>query len=495
MARTDRAAVASPGREGCFVDETTQRLDCLLVSPPVHYREGDNIWKEIDSNFPPLGLASIAGHVREKGFSVEIIDCNIDARSVEAFAKHFQEGYKEAGKVPRVIGITASTCYVKKAYQIAGICRSLYPESLVVFGGVHATFMSDEVIGQSAVDVVVVGEGEITMEEILSGKPLAEIDGIVYKEAGETKRTGPRQRISDLDALAMPAYDLLPILKYKPAKGSYKRLPAMSMMTSRGCPGRCTFCNKTLGNKMVFKSAAGIVAEIEYLVDHYGIRQIMFYDDTFTVLRKNVMELCRLLGEKKLDLSWTCFARVDYVDEEMLGAMRAAGCHQIMYGVENIDESVLKNINKKIDVPQVVRAVQYTKAAGIECRLAFMVGNPGDDREIVERNIRFIIRVNPDLLIVNVTTPFPGTEMFAWAKERNLLLTQDWDDYNLAKPVMRLENMTEQEIQDCYRMMYRRVYFRPGYLLKKLSGIRTRDDLRVLFEGALALGAFIWGKR
>lgn len=467
------------------------KLDCLLISPPVHYRDGENIWKEIDSNFPPLGLASIAGYVRSKGYGVEIIDCNIDAPSVEAFGKYFLEHYKEAGKMPRVIGLTASTCYIKKAYQIAEICRRLYPEALIVFGGVHATFMSDEVINKPFVDVVVVGEGELTMEEILAGKSLVEIDGIIYKEGGQIRRANSRRRIMNLDSLPMPAYDLLPILKYKPAKGSYKRLPAMSMITSRGCPGRCTFCSKTLGNQMVFKSAAGIYQEIKYLVDHYGVKQIMFYDDTFTVYRKNVLDLCDLLIDNKLDLCWTCFARVDYVDQEMLQKMKAAGCHQIMYGVENIDETVLKNINKKIDLPQVVRAVKWTKAAGIECRLAFMVGNPGDNREIIEKNIAFINKLNPDLLIVNITTPFPGTEMFAWAKERNLILTYDWDDYNLAKPVMRLENLTEREISDFYRLMYRRVYFQPRYVFKKLLSVRSYDDFKVLFEGALALLSFI----
>jgi len=467
------------------------KLDCLLISPPVYYREGENIWKEIDSNFPPLGLASIAGYVREKGFSVEIIDCNIDAPSVEAFEKYFLQHYKDAGKSPRVIGFTASTSYVKKAYQMAEICRRLYPQSVIVFGGVHATFMSDEVISLPYVDIVVLGEGELTMEEILAGKNPAEIDGIIYKADGKVNRTAPRSRIINLDALPMPAYDLLPIPKYKPAKGSYKKLPAMSMMTSRGCPGRCTFCNKTLGNQMIFKSADGIFKEIKYLADNYGIKQIMFYDDTFTVFRKNVMDLCDLLLESKMDIAWTCFARVDYVDDQMLLKMHAAGCHQIMFGVENIDESVLKNINKKINLPQVINAVKWTKASGIECRLAFMVGNPGDNREIIEKNIKFIKKLDPDLLIVNITTPFPGTEMFSWAKERNLILTYDWDDYNLAKPVMRLENLTEHEIADFYKLMYRSIYFRPKFVLKKLFSIRSFDDFKVLFEGASALLSFI----
>lgn len=475
--------------------EKQKQLDCLLISPPVHYRDGDNIWKEIDSNFPPLGLASMAGYVRKLGFGVEIIDCNIVAPSVEAFESYFIANYKNAGKLPRVIGLTASTCYVKKAYQLAEICRRLYPNSIIVFGGAHATFLSDEVINKPFVDIVVIGEGELTLAEILSGRPLAEIPGIVYKENNEIRTTVRRQRIADLDALPLPAYDLLPMDRYRPAKGSYKKLPAMSMMTSRGCPGRCTFCNKTLGEQMVFKSATGIYNEIRHLADNYGIRQIMFYDDTFTVFRQNVIDLCNLLIKNDLELSWTCFARVDYVDLEMLRLMKRAGCHQIMYGVENIDETVLRNINKKINLPQVVEAVKQTKAAGIECRLAFMVGNPGDNRQIIEKNVAFIKKLNPDLLIVNIATPYPGTEMFKWADSRGLLLTHDWDDFNLARPVMRLQNLSAEEISDLYRLMYRSFYFRPRYMLKKILNIGSFEDIKVLLDGASALFSFVWQKK
>ena len=179
----------------------------------------------------------------------------------------------------------------------------------------------------------------------------------------------------------------------------------------------------------------------------------------------------------------------------MLIKMKKAGCHQIMYGVENIDEGVLKNINKKIDINKVINATNLTKKVGIECRLAFMIGNPGDNEEIIKKNIAFINKVDPDLLIVNVTTPFPGTEMFKWAKEKNLILTYDWDDYNLANPVMRLENLTADQIKRFYKMMYRAFYFRLGFMLRKILKIRTIDDIKILFSGFISLLSFFKIKR
>jgi len=472
-------------------------LDCLLISPSTICRDDENIWKEINSNFPPLGLASLAGYIRNKDFSVKIIDSNIECPYIEDFQHFLKEKYYRRFSDIKLIGITAITCTIKKALKLAEICKKFYPNALVAFGGVHTTFVTEEVIKNKFVDVAILGEGEITLHELLLGKEPSKIRGICYKKFDTTtnKHTivtnTSRERINNLDVLPMPAYDLLPISKYRPAKGSYKRLPAMSMMTSRGCPGKCTFCSKTLGNKLFFRSAKKILEEIEYLIDKYKIKEILFYDDTFTVNKKNVLELCDLIIQKHIDITWTCFARVDFINLEMLKKMKQAGCHQIMYGVENIDEIVLKNIKKKINIEQIIQAIQWTKKVGIECRLAFMVGNPGDTKEIILKNISFINKVNPDLLVVNITTPFPGTEMFAWAKEKNLILTYDWNDYTLAKPVMRLENLSAEEIKEFYKLMYKKFYLRPSFIIKKLLKIKSINDVKILFGGCKAIFAFL----
>jgi radical SAM superfamily enzyme YgiQ (UPF0313 family) len=197
-----------------------------------------------------------------------------------------------------------------------------------------------------------------------------------------------------------------------------------------------------------------------------------------------------LLIERKLDVRWLCFARVDVVDEELLCKMKEAGCWQIMYGVENFNHGVLENIQKGIDVDQVFKAVSWTKKAGIECRICMMVGNPGDTEEIVNENIRLVKKLDPDLLVVNILTPFPGHDIFNWAKSKDLITSYNWDDYYGAQPLMKLDTLSPEDIKRLYVKMITSFYFRPKYILKKLIGIRSVLEVKLLMAGFLGIVGF-----
>jgi radical SAM superfamily enzyme YgiQ (UPF0313 family) len=464
-------------------------LDLVLINPSLFKKE-TNIWQKIDSCLPSLGLASLAAYSRQQGFQVRIIDAPALKISVEKFGDFLRadlENYRA-----RYYGFTATTAAVKNAYLMAQVVKEIYPEAKIIFGGAHPTVLPEEVVSQSAINLVVVGEGELTLAEVLSGKNHSEVKGLVYRENGRIISNSPRERIKDLDQLPFPAYDLLPMEKYYPAKGSYQRLPAISMLTSRGCPGRCTFCNKTLGEQMVFRSADSLIEEIKMLSRDFGIRQINFYDDTFTVFKENIRRFCQLLLEQKIDISWCCFSRVDYVDLELLKLMKRAGCHQIMYGIESGDEGVLRAINKKIDLATVRTVVKLTKQAKIDVRGAFMIANPTETRETVLRTLKFAQELNPEVAIFNITTPYPGTEMFKEASGQGLIMTYDWDDYDLSKPIMKLENLSQEEIIKLYHYCYQKFYFRPRYVLLRLKRLFTRSgELRLLLESLRALLSFL----
>jgi anaerobic magnesium-protoporphyrin IX monomethyl ester cyclase len=448
-------------------------IDAILINPCL-FKKNSNIWQKVDSCFPSLGLASIAAYARKEGFTVKIIDAPALKLTLENFESYLSDNFN--GEDCRYIGLTATTSAVKNAYAMAEIAKKVFPSAKIVFGGVHATVLPDEVIRQKFVDLVVRGEGEVTFYEILKNVNLRNINGLVFKENGSLIYNPDRCRIFDLDGLPFPAYDLLPMDKYYPAQGSYKRLPAMSMFSTRGCPGQCTFCNKTLGNRIVFRSAESLVKEIQMLQSHYNIRQIMFYDDTFTVNKENVRKFCRILIEKKINISWCCFSRVDFIDLEILKLMKQAGCHQIMYGVESADQGILKEINKRIDLNKVAAAVALTKKAKIDLRLAFMIGNPSETRETVLKTLNYAIKLNPDLVSFNITTPYPGTQMFDEASKNNLILTYDWDDYDLSRPIMKLKNLSQEEIKNLYRYCYRKFYLRPRYILNRLIRLITRPN-------------------
>ncbi|HIA36976.1 MAG TPA: radical SAM protein [Flavobacteriales bacterium] len=472
--------------------ENTAMLDCLLVCPNYKLNKG-SVYRSQRFNDPPLGLMALASYVREKGHSVKIVDCNVEARGVENFTNHLKKNYVDKNISIRVFGFTTTTLTISTAFLMAKVCKVLYPESTVVFGGTHSTLMSEESINNENVDIVAKGEGELTLEEILAGKEWSEIDGIVYKnnlEKDKIVSAKPRERIKNIDILPFPAYDLIEISRYRPVTGAYKRLPAMLMVSSRGCPWSCIFCKGAFEQRATFRSAERIYEEVLHLVNNCGIKEILFMDDVFTVKKKNLAKLCDLLIENKIDITWVCFARVDVIDLELLQKMKDAGCHQIMYGVENFDPEVLKTINKKISKDLVFQAVRWTKEIGIDVRLSFLVGNPGDTEEIILENIRLIRELDPAILVVCIVMPFPGTALYTWAKSNDRIITYDWDEYYGANPVMRIDHLSTRDINRLYAKMIRSFYFRPHYILRKILKSHTWTEIGMLAIGFTGLVAF-----
>jgi anaerobic magnesium-protoporphyrin IX monomethyl ester cyclase len=281
----------------------------LLISPPYSFGK-DNLLEELNYHLPPQGLLSIASFVRASGFDVYLADCQLECRNIESFAAYLQRNFRDKPTGLTHIGISAVTISANNAFQIAKLCRDFYPESKIIMGGAHPTVMFEEVLEKSVADIVVYGEGEITMLELMQGISLNEIKGICYKDVeGKLVVNPPRERISDLDTLPLPAYDLIHIHRYKAAEGIYRKLPVMNMITSRGCPNQCTFCSKTLGSRVSVKSPERIIEEMLVLKNNFGIREIMFHDDTFTLDKKRVHALCDLIiitvGQNVLDMLCT----------------------------------------------------------------------------------------------------------------------------------------------------------------------------------------------
>ena len=227
--------------------------------------------------------------------------------------------------------------------------------------------------------------------------------------------------------------------------------------------------------------------EVKLLQDRYGIREVCFYDDTFSAVKREVQAFCQAVRELKLDLTWSCFSRIDTYHEDTFRMMKEAGCHQVMVGVESANPTILHNINKQIDVEKVAGIVRSMQKLGLEVRAAFMLGNPGETEETMEENIRFAIKLDPDLAIFNITTPYPGTKMFRWAEEKRYLLTRRWDDYDLAKPVLRLPTVSPEAVQRYYDMAHRRFLLRPKFLVRRLWRMRNFTELASALRGLRVL--------
>jgi radical SAM superfamily enzyme YgiQ (UPF0313 family) len=357
----------------------------------------------------------------------------------------------------------------------------------MIIGGSHVTSLPMQTLENPSFDYAVVGEGELTSLEFLEalerGRDLSAVKGIAYRENGKVRLTPRREYIADLDTLPFPDRASLPPLQaYHPSPSSYRRLPLGTMVTSRGCPHHCIFCDRAVfGNAYRARGAKSVVDEMEILVHHHGAREIRFWDDTFNLRPARVLEICREIGERKLDVEWSCVARVGNMTEEVLRPMRRAGCWQIDYGIETGNPDVLKSINKGITMDLVRRAVRLSRKAGIRVRGFFMLGLPGETEETMQETISFAKSLPLDVAVFHITTPLPGTELFEQAKSRGEISPEvAWDKYLMFSaedlPYVT-KGLTKELLRRYESLAYKEFYMRPGYILGQARRIRTREDI------------------
>lgn len=459
----------------------------LLIQPQRGFEKG-NVWRLINRCLPPLGLASLGAVLERKGFSVQIFDTTAIGLSQEEIVRQIQASR------PDWIGITATTVEINHALQLAALIKQVLPKVKIIFGGAHPTALPGEVAAHPAVDAVVRGEGEETLVALVQASDWAKVQGITWRtESGEIQANPSRPMIADLDKLPMPAYHLLPMKNYRPSIGNFRRLPAISMVTTRGCPGRCTFCStRAMGERIRVRDASLLADEIEFLVKNYGIKEISFYDDTISWHKVNFTRTLEEIIRRKLDITWSCMSRVDMVDYEMLCLMKRAGCHQVGYGIESSSPEILKNVKKSMDLSVVPNRVRDTKRAGLDVRLMFMFGNPGETPKTMRDTLRYALSMKSDLYVFNITVPFPGTEMFAWAESNGYLGTRNWDHYDLSHAVMRLPTVGPDELIAFYRQAYRTAYLRPGALARRAARfLRPREWVTAFYNANYFLNVIL----
>lgn len=302
----------------------------------------------------PLGLMFLAGVLEKNNYDVKIIDAFLEELDQYHLSK------KIISENPDIVGITSDSANYFESLRVAGLVKNV-SKAIVVMGGVHVTIRPKQIFNYPDVDIVVFGEGEYTMLEIVqrieTGKSLDGCLGCFAKENGNKIYNSPRPRIKELDLLPMPARHLLP----------FKRYQSNIIISSRGCPYSCTFCSskEIWGNIYTFRSPEKVVDEIEFLIEKYEIESIYFGDENFTLKRERIIGICNELKRRNIQITWSCSSRVDLVDKELLVTMYDAGCTSLWYGIESGSEKSLIKINKGITLETVRHAVKITREAKI----------------------------------------------------------------------------------------------------------------------------------
>jgi len=434
-------------------------VDVMLIYPPYSYPRKS----------PPVGLAYLAAVLEEKGYKVIIIDLSVSSFGLGKLREQLSV------EEPRIVGVSFMTNQYREAINIASIAKEACPKALVVAGGPHASVLPVELLQKSSFDAVAIGEGEATIVDIAEmlskgATRLEGIKGIVYKSKGDIRANPPREPITDIDSLPFPSWHLLELDKYSIlSSGGEARERVYAILSSRGCPNRCVFCDShsVFGRRFRGRSAVNIYKEILFLHEKFNARQFDFIDDTFTVDRERVFELCDLIVRNNLGIKWMCNARVNTVDLEMLKAMNQAGCVRIEFGVESGDQEVLEIMKKGITISQIKDAHKMAKEAGLSVGTFAMVGNFGEGWDSVIETEKLLSALGSDDICLSIATPFPGTEMYSRAKREGLLLTEDWSRYVTSPtylpgywPVMKTDKMEANEILDAFFYLHSRFFGR-----------------------------------
>mgnify|MGYP000948773642 CR=1 FL=1 len=451
-------------------------MNFTFINPP-RKTNRNNLWSVIDAEMPPLGMATLAAIWEKEGHASQIIDS-------AALKLTIPETISKITPAPDYIGITATTTEISNATEIAQAARRAFQGTKIILGGVHPTVFHEELVRHNICDMVVRNEGEFALIALAKGTALDKVPNLTWKnEHGKIIINPVSSQFVDLDSLPFPLYEKLPMSLYHSALGAARRQPSIGMITSRGCPGKCSFCfSEMFGVKIRFMSPERIVEHILLLNRKYGIREISFYDDTFTADQNRIAALCQMLLNRKLKISWSCFARVDTVTPELLLLMKKAGCHQVMYGFETSDETILDRFNKRVNLEQARNAIRWTKAAKINIRGAFMLGSPEETAESMQKTIEFAKKSGIQLAIFNVTTPYPGTPLYREFSSRNALLHHNWDLYNRAELVLKLDTLTAEDVKYFYYKSYREFYLRPVFIIKYILNIRTLTEISILVK-------------
>lgn len=442
----------------------------VLVNPPV---TGDSPeWLEqLGSKLPFIGLCSLAAYIREKGYDVHLLDAYNLAMSVEAAVS---EVLKHS---PTHVGITAMTFTIPLAAEFAGKLKEEAPHVITIIGGNHVTAVPEETMKlYPQFDIGVLGEGEETLAEILSLPPelccLQDVKGIIWweetKRKKELTRNEPRPLMKNLDGLPFPAWDMLPGFPkfYKPTPTNFKKLPVSSLVTSRGCPYQCTFCDRSVfGNTCRWFSAEYIMRMLEDLRKRFRVREVCFYDDTFTANRKRLVQLCEAMIESKIKMKWSCLGRVDFVDPELLKLMKKAGCWLISYGIESASQEILDLYRKKTTTQQVIEAVTATKKAGIKARGFFIIGGPLETDESIGELKEMLDQVPLDDIHLSFFTPIPGSKLYEDA-ERYGAYDNDWSKVHVYSLNYTPYGLTPEKLEEYRSLLYKRFYFKPSRLFR-----------------------------
>lgn len=451
--------------------KVTLPLKIHFIVPPLT-SEGDPSTKRkrVGTFFLPLGLAAVAAICELKGHIVKVTDGAASFYNLKEIQKEIDE-FK-----PDIVGMSASFLNIETCHIIAKHIKEIIPQAKVILGGAQTSIFTKQALASKDVDWGIQSEAELVFDELLDAlddnKDFTKIKGLAYKNKFGEICINPKQELyHDINQFPMPARHLFPMEKYV----SYPLLRGkrtFSIITSRGCPYQCNFCSspEIFGQSFRYLNTENAMKEIRHLLDVYRADSLLFYDETFTVNRQRVIELCDAMIKEKISVEWGCFTRVNLVDKELLQKMKLAGCYIIYFGVESGVQRLLDLVKKGFELNTARNAVKLCKEIGIQPWCSFMLGLPSETEEESWQTINFALELDPEYIEFGIFMPWQGTPAYELAKKYGVILNENISDYKtwLDKPFFKpCPNRDPEEVIRTVKKGHKKFYLRPKYIIKK----------------------------
>lgn len=438
----------------------------LLIHPLGYKKEAASQDVSRKANImPPLGLASIAAYLEREGFTADIIDCYAHPDSDALIMDYIKR------QSPAFIGLSCTTSSFLDGVRIVEMIKAESPDIRAIFGGVHVSALREKVLADfPLVDFVVVGEGEVTLTELLQSgnrEPLG-IEGVIFRDStGKIIYNGYRESRLELDTLPIPAYEklagypdayMLPIFNYPTA-------PNTSCISSRGCPYACSYCDRSVFRRSFrYNSAEYLYNHLRYLKDKFGIRHINFYDDQFTFNRQRVETFTTMMIEQPLGMTFNCAVRAEHIDFDLLKLMKKAGCWMISLGIETGDEDLLAQHRQNADLNMLADKIRLIKKAGIRVKGLLMMGLPGESESSIKKSMAYVFSLPIDDFNLAKFTPFPGSPLYQNIHELGEF-EEDWEKMDCMRFQFVPHGMTRERLEELFIQYYTNHYKRPKVLL------------------------------
>ena len=447
-------------------------MKVALVFPRFKYPCGD----------PPLGVAYLHSYIKRKiNLDMDVYDTTFEKKPLEYIRNSFTD------KKYDVVGISLMTSMLNDALNVASIIKEINPNTKIIFGGPHPTVMPNETLQNKCVDAVIIGEGELTLLELIKNKSNFEmVNGIWFKKDGKIIRNSFRPPNKNIDEFSFPLLDKFPMEDYIKVwfqlETSIGKLMGTNILMSRGCPFNCSYCQPTLrrlfGNVVRTRSAESVIEELKYLKKRFKINSFFFDDDTFAFNRKIILELCDLMIKEKLDLIWGCNIRADLVSEDLLLKMKEAGLKKLAMGVESASQRILDKIyNKGITIKQVENSIDIIDKVGLECRGYFMIGAPTETVDEIKQTIKLSKRLKINEATFSITTPLPSTTLYDRTKH---MIDKDVGEFDYYKtPVYKGKDiLSSGKLKWLKRRALLEFYLSPRMIWRTIKSFVNPPQLR-----------------